>query len=112
MSQKKTWTIIRVLVFLVALCIIGIELAVVIKGNRQPPPPEVDLEELLRPEREKIDSLQIEISRREEYIERLRDSVRVVEIIRPSQVEEIRKLPNDEATEFLKNKLREYEEEY
>ena len=63
-------------------------------------------------ENKKIDSLVSLIKEYELINSCLRDSVREVIITRTIEVDVVKKLPLDKSVEFLKQKLREYEEEY
>lgn len=62
-------------------------------------------------ENKKIDSLVNKIKEYEMINSCLRDSVREVIITRTIEVNAVKKLPLNESVEFLKQKLREYEEE-
>lgn len=82
--------------------------------NSENPSPDsnINIEEVIKPEIERIDSLSNELDRRESIINRLRDSLKNVKVIRIYEVDSIRKLPTTEGVEFLRNKLREFESKY
>lgn len=71
-----------------------------------------EVEEIIQPEKEKIDSLTIEIQGREEIISHLKDSIVKLKATWAFKVDSIRKLPLTEEVDFLKNKLREFESKY
>lgn len=84
----------------------------VLREKENPTPPTTDIEEIIQPEKQKIDSLTQEIEEREIIIGRLRDSLEKIEVIRIYEVDSIRKLPTTEGVEFLRTKLREFESKY
>lgn len=84
----------------------------VLREKENPTPPTTDIEEIIQPEKQKIDSLTQEIEGREIIIDRLRDSLGKIEVIRIYEVDSIRKLPTTEGVEFLRTKLREFESKY
>lgn len=84
----------------------------VLRKKENPTPPTIDIEEIIQPEKQKIDSLTQEIEGREIIIGRLRDSLEKIEVIRIYEVDSIRKLPTTEGVEFLRTKLREFESKY
>ncbi len=77
------------------------------KGEDKLPP-----EEIIQPERNKIDSLVIEIHDRDSIINYLREKIRGIESTRIDRVDSIRELPTTEAVEFLRLKLRELDSKY
>lgn len=71
------------------------------------PPPEV-----IQPEKNKIDSLGLEIKSRDSIISYLREKIHRIESTRIDKVDSIRELPTTEAVEFLRLKLREFDSKY
>lgn len=69
-------------------------------------------EEIIQPERNKIDSLVIEIIDRDSIINYLREKIHKIESTRIDKVDSIRELPMTEAVEFLRLKLREFDSKY
>lgn len=69
-------------------------------------------ENVISEETKKIDSLKLEIIKREELIGHLKDSVKIIETIRTIKVDNIKKLPLDSAVMYLNLKLEKYENEY
>ena len=67
--------------------------------------------DFIEQENRKIDSLNNKIKEYEFINSCLRDSVRTVVITRTIEVDAVKKLPLTEGVEYLKQKLREYEEE-
>ena len=67
--------------------------------------------DFIEQENRKIDSLNNKIKEYEIINSCLRDSVRTVVITRTIEVDAVKKLPLTEGVEYLKQKLREYEEE-
>lgn len=107
----KTKTVL-IISFIILLLGLGLGFLIYDKWYKEPTPPEDNIEEIIQPEKQKIDSLTNEIKGREEIINRLRDSLKNIKIIRIYEVDSIRKLPTTEGVEFLRNKLREFESKY
>lgn len=68
--------------------------------------------EVIKPEKDKIDSLKEVIIKRDSVIDYLRDSVRKIDTIRIYKVDSIKNLPITQGVEFLRSKLREFESKY
>ena len=108
----KTKTVL-IISFIILLLGLGLGFLIYDKWYKEPTPSfENNIEEIIQPEKQKIDSLTNEIKGREEIINRLRDSLKNIKIIRIYEVDSIRKLPTTEGVEFLRNKLREFESKY
>lgn len=107
----KTKTVL-IISFIILLLGLGLGFLIYDKWYKEPIPPENNIEEIIQPEKQKIDSLTNEIKGREKIINRLRDSLKNIKIIRIYEVDSIRKLPTTEGVEFLRNKLREFESKY
>lgn len=107
----KTKTVL-IISFIILLLGLGLGFLIYDKWYKEPIPPENNIEEIIQPEKQKIDSLTNEIKGREDIINRLRDSLKNIKIIRIYEVDSIRKLPTTEGVEFLRNKLREFESKY
>lgn len=69
-------------------------------------------EEIIQPEKDKIDSLVVEINDRDSIINYLREKIHKIESTRIDKVDSIQELPTTEAVEFLKLKLREFDSKY
>lgn len=67
---------------------------------------------IIEKELKEIDSLKNVIELGEKEISRLKDSIKVKEVIRTIQIDNVKKLPLDSAVIFLNSKLREYEDKY
>lgn len=72
----------------------------------------IELPEIIQPEVNKIDSLVLEISRRDSIINYLKDRIHTIESTRIDKVDSIRELPMTDAVEFLRIKLREFDSKY
>lgn len=108
----KTKTVL-IISFIILLLGLGLGFLIYDKLYKEPTPSSEDnIEEIIQPEKQKIDSLTNEIRGREDIINRLRDSLKNIKIIRIYEVDSIRKLPTTEGVEFLRNKLREFESKY
>lgn len=77
------------------------------KGETILPPPEI-----IQPEKNKIDSLEVEIISRDSIISYLREKIHRIESTRTDKVDSIRELPTTEAVEFLRLKLKEFDSKY
>ena len=108
-------TLKSVLVFIIVL-LLGFGLGFWYKGSQSTPninkDPQEVADSIVSKERAMVDSLTLEIQEREITIDRLRDSIKNIKIIRVYEVDSIRKLPTTEGVEFLKIKLREFESKY
>lgn len=78
-----------------------------LRGETILPPPEI-----IQPEKNKIDSLEVEIISRDSIISYLREKIHRIESTRTDKVDSIRELPTTEAVEFLRLKLREFDSKY
>ena len=107
-------TTIKIVLISFILFILGIGLGYYVLGNKEESQTSSNnvLEELVQSEKEKVDSLTIEIGKRENIINQLKDSIKNIKVVRIYKVDSIRKLPTTEGVEFLKLKLREFESKY
>lgn len=105
---------IKIVLISFILFILGIGLGYYILGNKEESQTSSNnvLEELVQSEKEKVDSLTLEIGKRENIINQLKDSIKNIKVVRIYKVDSIRKLPTTEGVEFLKLKLREFESKY
>lgn len=67
---------------------------------------------LVSKEKAVIDSLNLVISEYEKLNSDLRDSIKIVTIVRTVKVDEVKKLPLDSGVVFLNQKLREFEHKF
>lgn len=116
MKEPIKYLVVSILITFICL-LVGVGIGFLIfKEDEKSTTPSKDMteeiEKLIQPEREKIDSLTLEIQGKEEIINRLRDSLKNMEVTRIYKVDSIRKLPTTEGVEFLRNKLREFESKY
>ena len=79
--------------------------------NSQTPSVNVPIE-VIKPEKDKIDSLKKVILKRDSVIDYLRDSIKKIDTTRIYKVDSIRNLPTTQGVEFLRSKLREFESKY
>lgn len=107
-------TTIKIVLISFILFILGIGLGYYVLGNKEESQTSSNnvLEELVQSEKEKVDSLTLEIGKRENIINQLKDSIKNIKVVRIYKVDSIRKLPTTEGVEFLKLKLREFESKY
>lgn len=105
---------IKIVLISFILFILGIGLGYYVLGNKEESQTSSNnvLEELVQSEKEKVDSLTLEIGKRENIINQLKDSIKNIKVVRIYKVDSIRKLPTTEGVEFLKLKLREFESKY
>lgn len=59
--------------------------------------------------KEKIDTLVIEVTKTQEVVKTLKDSIKVIEKWKVREIDNVMSLPTDSGVEFLKEKLRKYE---
>ena len=59
--------------------------------------------------KEKVDTLFIEITKTQEVVKNLKDSIKVIEKWKVKEIDNVMSLPTDSGVEFLKEKLRKYE---
>lgn len=71
-----------------------------------------DQSNIISEDSKKIDSLRLEIERKERIIGHLKDSVKVIETIRTIEVDNVKNLPLDSAVMYLNLKLESYENIY
>lgn len=107
-------TTIKIVLISFILFILGIGLGYYVLGNKEESQTSSNnvLEELVQSEKEKVDSLTLEIGKRENIINQLKDSIKNIKVVRIYKVDSIRKLPTTEGVDFLKLKLREFESKY
>lgn len=107
-------TTIKIVLISFILFILGIGLGYYVLGNKEESQTSSNnvLEELVQSEKEKVDSLTLEIGKRENIINQLKDSIKNIKVVRIYKVDSIRKLPTTEGVEFLRLKLREFESKY
>jgi hypothetical protein len=59
--------------------------------------------------KERIDTLVIEVTKTQEVVKTLKDSIKVIERWKVREIDNVMSLPTDSGVEFLKEKLRKYE---
>lgn len=101
----------EIISFIISFCI-GTLIGFLIKCNKGEPNPPLIEEIDLEPYMVRIDSLERVILEQKNEISHLKDSVIKVDSVRTIKIESIKKLPTDSGVNYLKQKLREYEDKF
>lgn len=110
MFQKLTNNIVSILILIVIGFILGVYYTKPSESNQTGIDTEYIDSVLVKNEIRKIDSLKSRINEIELINNNLRDSIKLITITRVIEVDAVRKLPLDSGVIFLKQKLREFED--
>lgn len=110
MFQKLTNNIVSILILIVIGFILGVYYTKPSESSQTGIDTEYIDSVLVKNEIRKIDSLKNRINEIELINNNLRDSIKLITITRVIEVDAVRKLPLDSGVIFLKQKLREFED--